>query len=455
MRAAAAAARDAARCGLFAVRCETIIGLPFQRHIAPPMAIFGKPPAKKVAPSNSANRGVKREAHVVSARELASQAANRQAGKPLGLEPLGETSQRGASIIDWSTAPKAIEVAQANPGLCAVLENAALLFANGQDAAARELLEQGVQTDQDTKLSPLAWLALFDLMQRANERAAFDSLAMQYVLQFERSAPSWDERIKPPADEKAGGGGYIAVTGKLSSGSSAQLEGLKRALEKCVPRARLDLSSATGFDDAGARMLADDLSRARSQRMELAIQRPEKLLAALDAAIARGTAGGEGAWLLSLELLQWQQDQIKFDERAVEYAVAFELSPPSWEPPPRTGNVRGDDAEIVEARAAAAAERRERSLHDKETLAWEGVLAGAAPSQLARLAEFAGRSPVAQIDMTDVERVDFIFAGALFNAIARVESQGKAVQIVGATPIIRALLLLIGISPRHFVRKAD
>jgi len=27
------------------------------------------------------------------------------------------------------------------------------------------------------------------------------------------------------------------------------------------------------------------------------------------------------------------------------------------------------------------------------------------------------------------------------------------VQIAGATPIIRALLLLIGISPRHFIKK--
>jgi len=110
------------------------------------MAIFGKPPARKTPLPKS----VKREGHVVSARELAAQAASRNAGKPLGMEPLGETSQRGASVIDWSTAPKAIEVAQANPGLCASLENAALLFANGQDAAARELLEQGVQTDQDT-----------------------------------------------------------------------------------------------------------------------------------------------------------------------------------------------------------------------------------------------------------------------------------------------------------------
>jgi anti-anti-sigma regulatory factor len=56
--------------------------------------------------------------------------------------------------------------------------------------------------------------------------------------------------------------------------------------------------------------------------------------------------------------------------------------------------------------------------------------------------------------MTDVERIDFVCAGALLNTITRIEAQGKAVQIVGATPIVRALLLLIGISPRHFVKKS-
>lgn len=417
------------------------------------MAIFGKPPAKKAQPAKPPLRGAKREAHVVSARELAAQAANRKADKPLGLEPLGETSLRGASVIDWSTAPKAIEVAQANPGLCAVLENAALLFANGQDGVARELLEQGVQTDQDTKMSPLAWLALFDLLQRANDRVAFDQLAMQFVLQFERSAPSWDERIKPPSTDDKGGGGYIAVTGKLSSTSSAQLEGLKRALEKCVPRARIDLASVTGFDDAGARMLASDLARARGQRMELSIQRPGKLVAALEAAVAKGNAGGEGAWLLSLELLQWQHDQAKFDERAVEFAVTFELSPPSWEPPPRAGSDKSNAADA--AAALTSTERQERAPPDRETVVWDGMLAGATPLQLARLAEFASATSVVQVDMTDVERIDFIFAGALFNSISRIEGQGKAVQIFGATPIVRALLLLIGISPRHFVKKVD
>ena len=59
------------------------------------------------------------------------------------------------------------------------------------------------------------------------------------------------------------------------------------------------------------------------------------------------------------------------------------------------------------------------------------------------------------VDMTEVERVDFVCAGALLNAIHRIEHQRKAVQVVGATPIVRALLLLIGISPRHFVKKAN
>lgn len=417
------------------------------------MAIFGKPAAKKTESSKAAERKGKRGPGVLSARELAAQATSRK-GKLQGLEPLGETSLRGASVIDWSTAPKAIEVAQANPGLCAVLENAALLFANGQDASARELLEDGIASDADTKRSPLAWLALFDLMQRADDRVGFDQLSMQYVLQFERSAPAWVEPDKPAASEGPGtGGGYIAITGKLSNQSQAQLEGLRRALEKCVPRARIDLGSVTGFDDAGARMLASELARSRSQRMELAIQRPEKLRAALEEAVAQGREGGEGAWMLALELMQWHHEQATFDERAVDFAVTFEVSPPSWEPPPRAqGGKRGSAPD--DARPAPSMAERVPPV-DREAVVLEGLLIGAAPLPLARLADFASRNPVVPIDMSAVERIDFICAGALLNAMSRIESQGKAVQISGASPVIRALLLLIGISPRHFVKKSD
>jgi len=154
--------------------------------------------------------------------------------------------------------------------------------------------------------------------------------------------------------------------------------------------------------------------------------------------------------MLSLELLQWQHEQAKFDERAVDFAVAFELSPPSWEPPPRMG-----DKDAVATAGKVTVEASGRAPTDQDNVVWEGVLAGPMPQQLAQLTGVAQAASVAQIDMTDVDRVDFIFAGALLNAITRIETLGKAVQITGATPIVRALLLLIGISPRHFVKKVD
>jgi anti-anti-sigma regulatory factor len=404
------------------------------------MALFSKPPIKKPAAAKAKTASVHPAAP--TARELALKAGGASA-KPK-IEPVrADESITGASLTEWSAQPLAIEVAQANPGLCAVLENAALLYASGQAAAARSLLEQGVATDHDTKQSPLAWLALFDLLQRAGDRAAFDQLALQYSVQFERSAPAWEGKAAPQTSARAIAGGYVAISGQLTADSATQLEGLRRAIDKKVPRARIDFAQLGGFDDAGAKLLASALLAARRARLELAIERPQRLKAALDAAIKGGRDAGEGAWLLSLELLQWSHDQATFDERAIEYAIAFEMSPPSWEPPPLA---LAPDEPVDEAPATAGGAA--------DAVVLSGVLTGHAGGQASHVVDFAHGRHVIPIDMSAVERIDFVCAGALLNAVNRVEGQRKSVQIVGATPIIRALLLLIGLSPRHFVKKA-
>ena len=410
------------------------------------MALFSKPPAKKpasVAPKVAAPRS--RSGHV-SARELAANAGG-MAGDRRKLEPVhAEEPITGASLIEWSPQQQAIEVAQANPGLCAVLENAALQYASGQAPGARALLEQGVATDHDTKQSPLAWLALFDLLQRAGDRNAFDQLALQYSVQFERSAPAWEGRAGSPTAPKAAGG-YLAITGKLTGDSAAQIEGVRKAIAKKAVFAKLDLSTLASFDDTGARMLAAALGEARGAKLTLTLDRPQKLKAALDAAVKNGTEGGEGAWLLSLELLQWTHDHATFDDRAIEYAIAFEMSPPSWEPPPLAM------APLEPAPAAPSAS--ESRTGDVECVALSGVIAGQASQHVGKVQDFAHGRHVVAIDMTAVERIDFVSAGALLNAVNRIEGQRKAVQVLGASPIIRALLLLIGLSPRHFVKKVD
>jgi anti-anti-sigma regulatory factor len=139
--------------------------------------------------------------------------------------------------------------------------------------------------------------------------------------------------------------------------------------------------------------------------------------------------------------MQWNHDQAAFDDRAIEYAIAFEMSPPSWEPP-----------KPVDVTADAAAEGASPA-PDAEAVHLTGVLAGQATPHFAKVQEFAHGRAIVPVDMSAVERIDFVCAGAFLNAVSRIEAQRKSVQIVGATPIIRALLLLIGLPPRHFVKK--
>lgn len=416
-------------------------------------SLFHKPGARpkgkpELTPQHDARAPSKRGP--ASAREVADTARiqGRAVGKPAALGEVPDARDRDItltgppSLIDWSPgSPPSIQVAEANPGLCAVLENAALLFASGQADQARQLLEQGVATDEEAKLSPLAWLALFDLLQRAGDRAAFDQFALQYVVAFERSAPAWEERgTKPGAAARPASGGYFALTGKLSAANSVQIANMLAATRKQA-QARLDLASLSGADEAGARLLANALAQLRKQRYALALQHPEKLRQALEQAVKQGRDAGEGYWALLLELLQWQNDFKTFEDRALEFAIAFELSPPSWEPP-------ADGAAPV-----AAADPLPVIDAPTDTLVWQGCMAGPTDVQLKKFTEFREGRNVLPIDMSAVERIDFVCAGALLNAIGRAESQRKSVQISGATPIIRALLLLIGISPRHFVKK--
>jgi anti-anti-sigma regulatory factor len=414
----------------------------------------GKPdkakPGPELAPRHDARQPAARGP--ASAREIAAAVKGRPPlpGTAASAEAAAEARDREItvtgppSLIDWAPAGQHdIVVAEANPGLCAVLENAALLYANGQLQPARAILEQGIVDDEDAKVSQLAWLALFDLLQRADDRIAFDQLALQYVVAFERSAPAWEEgssRLRPGTRPAAGT--YVGFTGKLSASHAAQVANLLAASQR-QPQVRVDLGSLTGADDAGAKILADGLAQLRKRQYPLVLQHPEKLRKALDHSVKQGKGAGEGYWILLLELLQWQNDHRAFEDRAIEFAIAFEVSPPSWEPPHC----------VTLAEAAPDAHRVVVAEDNPESLVWSGTMTGSSDPQLAKFAPFRDGHHVIPIDMTAVDRVDFVCAGAFLNAIGRAESQRKSVQIVGASPIVRALLLLIGISPRHFIKK--
>ena len=308
-----------------------------------------------------------------------------------------------------------------------------------------------MQTDDDAKNSPLAWLALFDLLQRANDRAAFDKLALQYVVQFERSAPAWDEGGKQPASgsSRRPAAAMPLLTGKLTAATAPQIDSVRSTMAKPGQHTRLDLAAGRRASTTPARDCWPRRSpRRASGATALTLERADKLRAALDILVRRGRDAGEGAWLLSLELLQFEHKQEAFDDRAIEYAVAFEQSPPSWEPPPVPPVRRGRPTE--RSRPPTAAERPRRA----NVVAWTGSMTGPSSQAMAKIVENALRATRGRARHGRASSASTSSAPARSSTRSTAsKQQRKAVQIVGASPIIRALLLLIGISPRHFLKK--
>ncbi len=350
-----------------------------------------------------------------------------------------------AEATNWHPRHARIEVSDSAPGLTPVLENAALLFANGQAALARAALEAGLREDRDTQRAVLAWLALFDLLQREGDRASFEQLALQYVVVFERSAPTWEEsRRTVPASRQPSRitqPRVVVLAGELGPGCAQQVEALARGADM-QGSIRLDVSEVETVAESGARPLVETLRDLRRRKVVLQWKGLEHLRRLLEEVAQGADPEREGCWLLLLELLQWQGDSAAFEERAIEYAITFELSPPSWEP-------------LAALRQELAAEPEPAAGGDEasDVLSITGTLAGSVDGQIARLHDFAGGQEQVFVDLSGVERIDFVCAGALYNAIQQLARRDTVVLLAGASAIIRSLLLLIGIPPQYFAKR--
>ena len=161
-----------------------------------------------------------------SAREVAAAvegAAGRAAASARADMPAAARARhhrhRAASLIEWSPTP-----VQKHPGRRSqsrLVRGARECRAAATRTARRSRRATCSSTASSTtttpRVSPLAWLALFDLLQRADDRAAFDQLALQYVVAFERSAPAWEEGADARGPARKPGGGRLRRASPASS----------------------------------------------------------------------------------------------------------------------------------------------------------------------------------------------------------------------------------------------
>ncbi len=105
-----------------------------------------------------------------------------------------------------------------------------MLYANGQDSAVRSLLENSTRSYRSGPGERL-WLMLFDLFRLTGQKAAFESLGIEYAQSFEKSPPGWrDTAVAVPVHAKVVGS--VLFKGELTGDNDAGFEAVRQALAK-------------------------------------------------------------------------------------------------------------------------------------------------------------------------------------------------------------------------------
>jgi anti-anti-sigma regulatory factor len=127
-----------------------------------------------------------------------------------------------------------------------------------------------------------------------------------------------------------------------------------------------------------------------------------------------------------------------FEELALEYAVAFEVSPPNWEVYVNT----------VAAAAAKTAPVAVRSPAPAPDAGFElkGVISTASANQMAELNGHAASRTEVVIDMGKVLRVEFAFTSAFFDVVKAIQLAGKRVILTNLNEVNAALLEALGVN---------
>ena len=319
----------------------------------------------------------------------------------------------------------AIDVDHDVDPLQACVEQVVVMFANGQDAAARSLLETFVRSYPGPE-GKRFWVLLFDLLQVTGDRASFDKLCVEYAHSCETSPPNWKQYDDGSSKTVVGADGQhrIYLQGVLTTESALPVTELARLVAEKAS-VIVDGSKLIGCDEEIADQLAGLLGRARRQRLPLTLTGMESLMQRLNERLNAGEASHEPSWRLLLELLQRHGTQAQFEERAVDYAITFELSPPSWESIP-----------VPKAAPAAATKPADNAFY------LSGELKNHRFEELQPV--FEQDMPI--LDFSGVRRLDFFSAGQLVNRVAPFKARGREIVIRSPNHLVAELMAVVGLN---------
>ena len=317
------------------------------------------------------------------------------------------------------------------------VEEAAILYANERIHEAVATLLGFIKDNPESRdIHP--WMLLLDLYQVQNMKQDFDELSLEFVVRFERSAPVWEgpRQAAPakPAAPKHGMASSVQFKAEITTEQAADFERMLK-LAASDSGVKLDLSKATGIDAGSAMHLATVLQTIRRAEQRIAATGAKEFAQCVKTLLSGQAQQEKNYWALLFELLQLTGQQEAFEDAAVDYAVTFELSPPSWEAMPETAPL------ALEVEPEASAEEVEA-----DYFSIDGVLASGTDYKLRDLERYADTRTQVLIDMTTTTRVDFVTVGGFINTLIALNQKGKQVSIHGANEMVHALFDVMGVT---------
>ena len=119
----------------------------------------------------------------------------------------------------------------------------------------------------------------------------------------------------------------------------------------------------------------------------------------------------------------------------MEFAVAFEMSPPSWEV---YVNKVAEASKVTTPATGRPAPEAGFPL--------KGVITASSAPQLAELTTHAATRPEVVIDMAKVLRIEFAYTAAFFDVVKAIQLAGKRVILTELNEINAALLEALGVN---------
>ena len=385
-----------------------------------------------------------------------------------GLSGLGGSYEADATGF---TPSRMVAMDVSEIGADAELEEAAIDFANGDDASAeagllRMLAPNGLRAGLlDT------WMALFDLYRATGQQDKFETSAIQFVQHFDRSAPQWfstPELInRLTTYEGKGAANALAADWICPSVVGIQtVAALKVALGKAAMPWRLDWRNLKTIDALALESLCKVFSSWATQPVQLRFIGEDQLQQVLLERTPTGQRDtAQGWWQLRMEMLRVTHRQEEFELAALDFCVTFEVSPPAWSTarcvyrqidPEGVAITGSSDVEEFNNSSAPSSQSVQDGDTQMDTLNSQmgnlvsdelsGLIEGHAIAVLGQLeAKFRG-ADVIMISCALLIRVDFSAAGTLLNWVYARQAESRAVQFTDVNRLVAAFFNVIGIS---------